>query len=84
MVLPNIKCDYPKDAHGKLITHKLADEELKGFQGVLGHFHIQTDKVDPGPAFNWDYVIDNARRFLHGGMSEAADQTSLGHMRKVK
>ncbi len=81
-VLPNIKCDYPKDAHGKLITQKLPDDELKRFQGVLGHFHIQTDKVDPGPVFNWDYVIDYAGRLLRGGMSEAADQTSLGHMRK--
>lgn len=80
-VLPRIKCDYPKDAHGQLIPAKLPPDELKHFQGVLGHFHIQTDKVDPGPAFNWDYVINHARKLLHGGMSEAADQTSRGHMR---
>jgi N-acetylmuramoyl-L-alanine amidase len=80
-VLPRIECDYPKDAHGKLILQKLPADELKQYRGILGHFHIQTDKVDPGPAFNWDYVIDSARRFLHGGMSEAADQTSMGHMR---
>lgn len=83
-VLPNIKCDYPKDTHGNLIPQKLPDDELKRYQGVLGHFHIQTDKVDPGPAFNWDYVINAAKRLLHGGMSDAADQTSLGHMRKEK
>ena len=80
-ILPRITCDYPKDGEGKLIPRKLADEELKDYRGVLGHFHVQTNKVDPGPAFQWDYVIDNARKLLHGGMSEAADETSKGHMR---
>jgi N-acetyl-anhydromuramyl-L-alanine amidase AmpD len=80
-VLPKIQCDYPRDDHGRLITRKLSDVALKDYHGVLGHFHVQTDKVDPGPAFDWDYVIEGARRLLHGGMSEAADQTSLGHMR---
>jgi N-acetylmuramoyl-L-alanine amidase len=80
-VLPNIKCDYPKDAAGKLIQSKLPDDQLNASQGVLGHFHIQTNKVDPGPAFQWDYVIGHARRLLHGGMSELADETSKGHMR---
>jgi N-acetylmuramoyl-L-alanine amidase len=80
-VLPKIKCDYPRDANGKLITQKLPDDALKSYQGVLGHYHVQTDKVDPGPAFDWDYVIDHAKRLLHGGMSEEADQTSMGHLR---
>jgi len=83
-VLPNIRCDYPKDAEGRLITHKLANDELKNYQGVLGHYHIQTDKTDPGPALQWDYVIDNARRLLNGGMSDAVNETSLGHMRGHK
>ena len=48
--LPKIKCDYPKDAAGNLIRQKLPDAELKAYQGVLGHYHIQTNKVDPGPA----------------------------------
>jgi N-acetylmuramoyl-L-alanine amidase len=80
-VLPKIACDYPRDGHGKLLLQKLPADELKHYQGVLGHFHIQTDKVDPGPAFNWDYLIESAESLLHGGMSEAADQTSKGHMR---
>jgi len=80
-VLPKIKCDYPKDAAGKLITRKLPDAELDAYEGVLGHYHIQTDKVDPGPAFQWDYVIGKANLLLHGGMSPMADETSKGHMR---
>jgi N-acetyl-anhydromuramyl-L-alanine amidase AmpD len=78
---PQMKCNYPKDAAGQLIRQKLPAADLKSYQGVLGHFHIQTDKVDPGPAFQWDYVIGHARKLLHGGMSPMADETSKGHMR---
>jgi N-acetylmuramoyl-L-alanine amidase len=79
--LPKIKCDYPQGADGKVIPNKLPDDELKAYQGVLGHFHIQTNKTDPGPAFQWDHVLQNARKLLNGGLSETADQTSKGHMR---
>jgi N-acetyl-anhydromuramyl-L-alanine amidase AmpD len=79
--LPKIRCDYPQGVDGKVIPNKLPDDELKGYQGVLGHFHIQTNKTDPGPAFQWDHVLQNARKLLNGGLSETADQTSKGHMR---
>jgi N-acetyl-anhydromuramyl-L-alanine amidase AmpD len=81
-VFPKIKCDYPKDTAGKLVPAKLPDEELNQYQGVLGHYHIQTNKVDPGPAFDWERVIGNARRLRHGGMSDEADRTSKGHLRE--
>lgn len=61
-VLPLIKCDYPRDADGRLITRKLDDEQLQNYQGVLGHYHIQTNKTDPGPALDWDYIINTARK----------------------
>ncbi len=67
-VFPKITCDYPRDAEGKLITKKLPDDDLKNYAGVLGHFHVQTNKTDPGPAFDWDRVIGGARRML--GLSE--------------
>jgi N-acetyl-anhydromuramyl-L-alanine amidase AmpD len=63
-VFPKLKCDYPREADGKLMTHKLPAEELKAYQGVLGHYHVQTNKVDPGPALQWDYVIGEARRLM--------------------
>jgi N-acetyl-anhydromuramyl-L-alanine amidase AmpD len=63
-VLPKIRCDYPRDAAGRLAGRKLPDEQLKAYQGVLGHYHIQTNKVDPGPALQWDYVIGEARRLM--------------------
>jgi len=80
-VFPKIRCDYPRDAEGKLIPEKLPDDQLKAYEGVLGHFHIQTNKTDPGPALQWDFLINSARRLLRGGFSEMADQTSMGHMR---
>ncbi|HEX3716471.1 MAG TPA: peptidoglycan recognition family protein [Verrucomicrobiae bacterium] len=63
-VFPKITCDYPREADGKLMTHKIPSEELRNYRGVLGHYHIQTNKVDPGPAFQWDYVIGEARRLM--------------------
>ncbi|MDI1320092.1 MAG: N-acetylmuramoyl-L-alanine amidase [bacterium] len=60
-VFPKIKLDYPRDATGKLVTKKLPDDELAKYHGILGHYHIQTNKTDPGPALQWDKLIDGAR-----------------------
>jgi hypothetical protein len=80
-VFPKLACRYPKDASDRLATQKLPDDELSHYHGVLGHYHIQTDKVDPGPAFNWDLVIGGAAKILRGGFTPAADETSAGQMR---
>lgn len=63
-VFPRIACDYPRDVAGKLVRQKLPDAVLEKYHGILGHFHIQDDKVDPGPAFQWDALIAGARRAL--------------------
>lgn len=63
-IFPKIKCDYPKDENGKLITHALPADQYAAYQGVLGHYHVQTNKSDPGPAFQWDTVIDGARQLM--------------------
>ena len=68
-IFPKLTCDYPRNAEGRLVTHKLPDDELDLYQGVLGHYHIQTNKTDPGPAFQWDRVIDGARKLLQPGAS---------------
>ena len=74
-IFPKIKCDYPRDAEGNLVTKKLPDAELEAYGGVIGHYHIQTNKTDPGPALNWDYVISRARSLTR------TNETSLGHTR---
>jgi N-acetyl-anhydromuramyl-L-alanine amidase AmpD len=76
---PQLKCDYPRDGSGKLIPHKLPDEDLERLQGVIGHYHIQTNKTDPGPALDWDYIIGHARTLM--GEPASPHDTSRGHLR---
>ena len=61
---PKIRCDYPRDAQGHLAPAKLGDDVYHGYQGILGHYHVQANKVDPGPAFQWDRLIDGTRTLL--------------------
>jgi len=70
-VFPKIKCDYPKDAAGKLIPHKLDDDALAKYHGLLGHYHVQLNKDDPGPAFQWDLVVDGARKLMSAPIAPA-------------
>ena len=63
-VFPSIRCDYPRDERGALITDKLADPQLANYHGLLGHYHIQTNKTDPGPALQWDRIIGGARPLI--------------------
>ena len=64
-IFPKIKLDYPRGPDGKVLPHKLPDDELAKYEGVLGHYHIQTNKTDPGPALDWDKVILGAKRLAH-------------------
>jgi len=63
-VLPKIQCDYPKDENGQLITHVLPDDQYDNYQGVMGHYHVQENKQDPGPAMDWDRIINGARKLM--------------------
>ena len=49
---------------GVLIRHALSNKQYDAYQGILGHYHVQTDKQDPGPAFQWDTVIMGARKMM--------------------
>lgn len=62
--LPRIECKYPTDASGKLIATKLDNDAYDNYHGVMGHYHVQTDKVDPGPAFDWEAVIGGAKKLM--------------------
>jgi N-acetyl-anhydromuramyl-L-alanine amidase AmpD len=82
LALPRIDLDYPRDAAGQLVTHALTRDECSKFHGVLGHYHIQENKIDPGPAMQWDAVINDARRIdalptlKAGAPAGASDVTS--------
>jgi N-acetyl-anhydromuramyl-L-alanine amidase AmpD len=59
--LPAIELDYPKGPDGTVLDRALDADEFRSFRGVLGHWHVQRNKIDPGPALDWDRVIDGAR-----------------------
>lgn len=60
--LPRIALASPRDASGAVVDRVLPADDLLRFDGVIGHLHVQANKQDPGPAFQWDRVLDDARR----------------------
>ena len=86
----NIRTVYhPNDVRPNIVTAEFIDDassfrdtiQIQRF-GSSGWFLMIGHSTDPGPAFDWDLVIGEARKVLHGGMSELADQTSRGHLRE--
>ena len=63
-VFPKLRCAYPVDEAGTLIPRKLDEQDWQAYRGLLGHYHVQLNKVDPGPAFQWDQVVDGAKLLL--------------------
>lgn len=59
---PKLNPDAPRGADGQVTTRTLTQDELASFSGVLGHYHVQSNKVDPGPAFDWDRFLGGVRR----------------------
>lgn len=62
-IFPRIELDAPRDDEGNVLDRAFAsDDELNAFRGIIGHWHVTAEKVDPGPAFDWERVIGAARR----------------------
>lgn len=62
-VFPKLRLDTPRDADGQIPTRKLDEKTYATFTGLLGHYHIQENKIDPGPAFQWEKLIREAQSF---------------------
>lgn len=62
-ILPRIRPEFPREADGRVATRVLTDAELAQFSGILGHYHLTTDKIDPGPAFDWERLARDLRRY---------------------
>lgn len=60
-VFPEIAADAPRDATNRVQKHVLADGEWQRFRGILGHHHVQENKTDPGPAFDWERFLARVR-----------------------
>jgi N-acetylmuramoyl-L-alanine amidase len=52
------------DEPGALIPHVLAPEQFDAYQGLLGHYHVQLNKDDPGPAFQWPQFIARVKGLM--------------------
>jgi N-acetyl-anhydromuramyl-L-alanine amidase AmpD len=61
---PRIAADAPRDSAGAVRTEALSDEEFAAFSGILGHYHVQRNKNDPGPAFDWEKFLARVRAGL--------------------
>ena len=60
-IFPKLALDAPRDAQGAVRPDALAGSEFEQFRGLLGHYHVTRDKQDPGPAFDWEAVLERAR-----------------------
>jgi N-acetylmuramoyl-L-alanine amidase len=63
-VFPRLEPDAPRDAQGRVRTDALSPEEFAEFRGILGHDHVTEDKVDPGPALDWEPFLERVRALL--------------------
>lgn len=61
---PRIGLDAPRypgrpedGGPGDVRREALSEAELASFRGILGHYHVSADKVDPGPAFDWEAFL---------------------------
>ena len=63
-LFPDLRPDAPRDPQGRLRTTVLSDEEFAHFGGILGHHHVQRNKVDPGVAFDWEPFLQDVRRHM--------------------
>jgi N-acetyl-anhydromuramyl-L-alanine amidase AmpD len=76
--LPKIECRCPTNDAGRPLPGNLSDDALAGYRGVLGHYHLDPGKVDPGPAFDWDRVIARARALMQEGFSPQVQSVMSG------
>ena len=81
-VFPRIECKFPTDSSGQPLYGKLSDVDLTNYHGVLGHYHSTTEKVDPGPAFDWQRVIRGAQIILNNGIAPETAATLVGRQGK--
>lgn len=60
-VFPRVELECPRAEDGQPLQRALTPSEFAAFRGVLGHWHVQNNKTDPGPAFCWDEFLERTR-----------------------
>ena len=57
-IFPRIAARAPLGSDGKILDRAFAsNDDLHAFEGVIGHWHVTQEKVDPGPAFDWQRIL---------------------------
>jgi N-acetylmuramoyl-L-alanine amidase len=51
-LLPNVPPEYPQSSPGQVNLNTIGYPALLPFNGYIGHYHLTTNKWDPGP---WDF-----------------------------
>ena len=51
-LLPNLPAEYPQSSPGQQALITLPLQDMYRFSGYLGHYHLSSNKWDPGP---WDF-----------------------------
>jgi|GEM_PF-213449 len=61
-IFPSLKPDAPRTPDGRVMDKTLSDEQWASFSGILGHYHVQENKTDPGPALDWEYLLTETKK----------------------
>jgi N-acetylmuramoyl-L-alanine amidase len=61
-IFPKLKADVPRTTSGEIIERTLTEEQWASFSGILGHYHVQDNKTDPGPAMDWEYLLKGVQK----------------------
>jgi len=64
-ILPKLELQVPRTESGEVRTDAFSREELAAFSGILGHQNVTTAKSDPGPAFDWERLLNGVQRELY-------------------
>ena len=63
-IFPKLRPEVPRGPDGGVLARTLGDDEWTTFQGILGHYHVQANKGDPGPALDWEHLLGQVRAEL--------------------
>ncbi len=61
---PKIRARCPRGPDGRVLATSLPEKDRRTFEGLVGHWHVSPAKYDPGPAFDWDIVLEGIRTYL--------------------
>ena len=54
--LPSIRPVVPRSGSGEIASELRDETPGQPVAGIVGHWHVGSHKVDPGPAFDWDRI----------------------------